>query len=718
MRRKRWILPLLAALLATVLVACGTGAPPGPTESPVIVPKTTKVLSDASRTSLQSYDPTTGELRFGPQADFGALKAGDVLVTQPLPPLAPYGFLRKVVSVATVGQDTVVQTVPAKLTEAVYQGNFQLKQTLTPVMLSGFKPMAQGVSLQSTSLSPQFTLKMTNVVVFDADGNTKTTGDQVVANGSFTLNPVLDVSGGMHYTFPATISTRFHFAIGLNQHADINLTADLQQKVHKQTQLASMTFTPFTIWIGPVPLVFVPKLVIFAAFDGQLSAKLTFTASEDLKLVAGTDKPYGQGFHDISTASLTGTSNASSLHFDYPGLTFTMQPELGARYDLLLYDLAGPDAELDAYVLFKGQIPGNPAWQVYAGIKGQLGLDVPVLNANWSKTIFDKSVLIAQETTNTPPELAPSDVSPTDGSSVQLGVPVQFNVAARDVEDGLITKGTWTSNGSPLTLDVNGRHTFTTPGDRQISVTVKDSAGATATTSITLHVLDTPPVATMVHPTANDVIYAGTAWPTLQGFATDANEPGGTLACTRATWSVPGVTSPAPPADVCVSNPSLPMQSVTFPKAGPYTVTLTATDPQGKTDTKQTTINVLAAPTAWTPVVLISDPPNPYPSKPASYGDSEPITMTGTITDPDSNNLTYSWYLTNTFYTGATATGTVIDSGSVSKTSNSVTISYTYPGIGCSGTNDPYTLILVASDGTHTSSPVAEAYISCTYIPR
>ena len=710
MRHQRWILPLLGIALTLTLAACGTGAPPGPAESPVIIPKTTKVLSDASRTSLQSYDPTTGELRFGPQADFGTLQAGDVLVTQPLPPLAPYGFLRKVVSVAAAGQDTVVQTVPAKLTEAIYQGNFQLKQTLTPVMLSGFTPMARGVSLQSTSLSPQFTLNMNNVVVYDADGNTKTTGDQVVANGSFTLNPVLDVSGGMHYTFPATISTRFHFAIGLNQHADVKLTADVQQKVHKQTQLASMTFSPFTIWIGPVPLVFVPKLVVFAAFDGQLSAKLTFTASEDLKLVAGTDKPYGQGFHDISTASLTGTSNASSLHFDYPGLIFTMQPELGARYDLLLYDLAGPDAELDAYVLFKGQIPGDPAWQVYAGIKGRLGLDVPVLSANWSKTIFDKSVLIAQETTNTPPELTPGDVSPSDGSSVQLGIPVQFNVAARDVEDGLITKGTWSSNGSQLTLDANGRHTFSKPGDYKITVTVKDSAGATATTSITLHVLDTPPVATMVHPTGSDVVYAGTPWPALQGFATDANEPGGTLDCTRVTWSVPGATTA--PADVCLSDPSVPMQSVTFPAAGSYTVTLTATDPQGKTDSKTSTINVLAAPASWPPVVSIN-----APQASQSFGDSEPVTLKATITDPDSTDLTYTWYLTNTHFLGTGPAGSVIASNSVTKTSDSTVVTDTAPGLGCSGENDPYTLFLVASDGTHTSQ-TAKVYISCSYIPR
>ncbi len=710
MVRKRWILPLLAALLATLLAACGTGAPPLPAESPVIVPDTTKVLSDTSRASLQGYDPTTGALTFGPQADFGTLAAGDVLVTQPLPPLAPYGFLRKVVSVATVGQDTVIQTVPAKLTEAIYQGNFQLKQALTPVMLSGFTPLTQGVSLQSTSLSPQFTFKLDHVVVYDADGNTKTTGDQIVANGSFTLDPVLDVSGGMHYEFPATISTRFHFAVGITQHADIQVTADLQQKVSKTKQLASITFTPFTIWIGPVPLVFVPQLILTASFNGQLSATLTFTASEDLKLVAGTDKPYGQGFHDISTASLTGTSNADSLHFDYPGLTFSMQPQLGAKYDLLLYDLAGPDAELDAYVLFKGQIPGNPAWQAYAGIKGQLGLDVPVLDANWSKKIFDKSVLIAQETTNTPPELTPGDVNPADGSSVQLGVPVQFNVAARDVEDGSITQGTWTSGGQPFALDANGRHTFQTAGDHTISVTVHDSAGATASTSITVHVLDTPPVAAIVNPTATSVIYANTSLYWLQGMATDANEPGGQLACSRVTWSVtPSTTasgSVQAPADTCGGNP---MQQATYPDPGQYTVSLTATDPEGMTDVKSITVDVVAPPAVPVPIVSIT-----APATGDTFGDSESIPLAGKLQETKSATLTYTWLAEPGDLANPDSAAKVLLTGTAP--ANSDITGTSKGGLGCTGTGVDYTLFLQASDGSQQGQQ--KVLVKCTYYPR
>lgn len=716
MRRKRWILLLLAALLATVLVACGTGAPPGPAESPVIVPDTTKVLSDTSRTSLQRYDPTTGELRFGPTADFGTLKAGDVLVTQPLPPLAPYGFLRKVVSVATVGQDTVVETVPAKLTEAIHQGAAQLQQQLTPSMLTG-SVLAQGVTLQSAGSSQLLTLGLNNVVIYDADGNTSTTNDQVRASGSFTLDPVLNVAVGFHFHFCCDVQSRFKFAIGAKQSMQVSVTAAAGVTVSKEVDLGSMSFSPITIMVGPVPLVFVPKLQIVADFNGSVSAQLTFTAREDLTLVAGTEKPYGQGFHDISTSQLTGSSNADHLVYHYPSVTFDLKPAVGARFQILLYDLVGPQAKLGAYVEVKGKMPGDPVWQAYAGIEGYLGLHVAVLDYNWDKKIFDKSIKIGQQTDNLPPVVTTADVEPADGSTVQIGVPVQFNVAAGDPEDGAIFQGTWTEgSGQPFPLDAGHRHTFTTAGTYAIEVTVKDSAGATASATTHVTVVDTPPVATLSSPHYGTSMYVDHTEPKLLGSAVDANEPGGTLSCDRLSWSASPSDADLPANGCPAAGSQTGVQLVTFHSTGTYTLTLTATDPQGKTDTKTATITVQPTPASCPPSVTIAKP-----KQGASYGDSEPVELTATIADSDSSNVTYQWYLLEGLYIGSDPpAGTVIASGTATNVSaadpQGVVISDTYPGLGCSQTDVPYTLWLKASDGTNTT--LDERTFSCTFIPR
>lgn len=710
MRRKRRILLLLAVAVATVLAGCSTGAPPGPAESPVIIPKTTKVLSDTTRNSLQSYDPTTGELRFGPQADFGTLKPDDVLVTQPLPPLAPYGFLRKVVSVSTAGQDTVVQTVPAKLTEAIQQGAFQIDQPLKPSMLASSVMYVPGVALESGASADTFAIGVHDVVLYDADGNHSTTGDQVRASGSFSLAPVLQVGGGLHFHFCCSVESRFKFAIGLNQSVHVSVTADAGVHVSKEVPLGSMTFTPITIWVGPVPLVFVPKLAIVANFDGSVSAKLTFSASEDLTLLAGTEKPYGHGFHDISTSHLGGSAHADNLLYHYPAVTFGMKAAVGARFQILLYDLIGPQAKLDAYVRITGQMPGNPVWKAYAGLEGSLGLHVAVLDLNWDKKIFDASVSIGQQTGNIPPLLDPSDINPADGSSAQLGVPVQFGVLGRDAEDGSIFKGTWTSDvDGPLSLDGNNRHTFTTSGLRRITATVKDSAGAKASATIRLTVLDTPPVATLSSPNPNQGIYTGQPALLLLGSAVDANEPGGALACTRLTWHSSDANDVLP-ADGC---PDTSVQAASFSSAlGTHTITLTATDPQGMSDSESVTVNVLAPPANYPPTGVISKP-----TKGQTFGDLQPVDLAATLFDPDDDTLTYTWYIDlgsgNAFAQNGTVTGASTKNGT---TPVGATISTVVPGLGCTGTQVPYTVGLIVND-SHTIITSTRS-ILCNVVPR
>lgn len=706
-------LPLLAALLGLVLVGCGTSQ--GPVESPVIVPKTTKVLDDATRQSLQSYDPTTGELRFGPAATFGALQPDDVLVTQPLPPLAPYGFLRKVVSVQTVGSDTVVETVPAKLTEAIHQGAFKIDQPLKPSMLASSSLVMQGVTLQSDASSRLFTFGLANVVLYDADGNHSTTNDQVRASGSFTLDPTLHVSAGLHFHFCCDVQSRFHFAIGADQSVHVSVTAAAGVNVSKQVDLGSMSFTPITVWVGPVPVVFVPKLAIVASFDGNVSAKLTFSATESLHLVAGTDKPYGQGFHDVSTAQLTGSSNADNLIYQFPGITFDMKPKIGAEFRILVYDLVGPQAGLDAYLEIKGQMPGDPVWKAYAGLEGTLGLHVSVLNYNWNKTIFNESVQIGQETGNTAPLLDASDVSPADGSQVQLDVPVQFNVRGRDAEDGAIYGGTWVSDvDGPLALDSGGQHTFSTAGLRHITVTVTDSAGASASATISLTVLDSPPVATMSNPQPATPAFAGSTELVLQGSAVDANEPGGKLDCTRLHWSSSDVNDVLP-ADGCPDTQLNPvLQAMTFSSAtGSHVITLTATDPQGKSDSKSTTLSVQAPPANYPPVGTITDP-----TEGESFADYGSVTLTATLTDPDDDTLSYSWDISDASgVVWVSPTGTI--SGASTQTNGVTTgvpISTVAPSLGCSGEGVPYTVELSVND-SHTWTASTKG-ITCNYIPR
>ena len=69
------------------------------------------------------------------------------------------------------------------------------------------------------------------------------------------------------------------------------------------------------------------------------------------------------------------------------------------------------------------------------------------------------------------------------------------------------------------------------------------------------------------------------------------------------------------------------------------TLTLTATDPQGATDSASVTLNVVEPPPNLAPSVRVTSPADgSFPAR------DEPVTLSGTATDPEGTTpLTYQW---------------------------------------------------------------------------
>src|SRR5690606_2675075 len=143
-----------------------------------------------TRAALIEFAPD-GTLTFEASAGLPDFEPNDVLVSEPSA-AAPDGLLRKVVAVSDEGDTLVVETVQAKLEEAIYEGSASIDLTLTPADLRSATPHTAGVSivepaLLSQSLSPQaeadFELELNNVVLFDQDGDDGTTDDQVKVDG-------------------------------------------------------------------------------------------------------------------------------------------------------------------------------------------------------------------------------------------------------------------------------------------------------------------------------------------------------------------------------------------------------------------------------------------------------------------------------------------------------------------------------------------------------
>ncbi|HEX7049666.1 MAG TPA: S8 family serine peptidase [Longimicrobiales bacterium] len=237
--------------------------------------------------------------------------------------------------------------------------------------------------------------------------------------------------------------------------------------------------------------------------------------------------------------------------------------------------------------------------------------------------------------------------SPDDGTTHPVNVAVSFNALVEDIDgDGPdCCTLVWSSDvDGPLGIGLAAHPVFATTGDREITVTARDAGGATGTASITIHVVNTPPSPTIVRPTPGEEVIRGRSI-VLRGSAHDPNEmPDAVLDCAGLTW-----TSSAGDAAFPVTGCE---PEVAFTTNGSRTLTLTATDSHGGTDSVTVDIAVVDPPPDLPPVVQVASPANGV-----SIGPSTELTLAGDATDPEGQtSLTYEWFVVYPYNTG-TGTG-------------------------------------------------------------
>ncbi len=226
----------------------------------------------------------------------------------------------------------------------------------------------------------------------------------------------------------------------------------------------------------------------------------------------------------------------------------------------------------------------------------------------------------------------PPIITVVGGGDVPQNVELEFNADVFDFEDPFpCCTITWTSDvDGPLGTGRVVKRTLSTLGPRTLTVTATDSAGATSTATKTFNVVNPPPDVTLSRPQAGETALR-TVPLFLRGRAADANETNFQLACNRLTWTSNLASDPLPVTGCDVA--------VTFTTNGSRTLTLTATDPQGATDSASVTLNVVEPPPNLAPSVRVTSPADgSFPAR------DEPVTLSGTATDPEGTTpLTYQW---------------------------------------------------------------------------
>lgn len=387
----------------------GTATPePAPTAQPVgdvIIPDTTKVLTGTTLTNLAAISDDQSVYTFsGTTEQLSALRQGDLIVG--ISDLAPDGFLRKVESVTTQGDQVLVRTQQGTLAEAIETGSLSLTQELLPSDVRG-SHVQPGVELASVALgqidtgrSYLWTINLVNVVLFDADGKQNTTGDQIRADGSIKFNIGMDFRLRI-----AGFELREFYLVGsAGEYADIRISgnARLLDK-HLSRSVGSYVLNAILVPIGPVPVWITPVLNIEVGLDGTASIGIEAGVRQEISLRAGLQytkqtrwKPIGE---------LTKTFEAYP-----PRLTGNLDVEASGSINLgvLVYGVVGVQADISGYFGLHVNLQEKPPLTLRAGLRSDLGVWVTIfgwwdiVDEKWTVIDFSMPLPVEVPATDTP----------------------------------------------------------------------------------------------------------------------------------------------------------------------------------------------------------------------------------------------------------------------------------------------------------------------------
>jgi hypothetical protein len=291
-----------------------------------------------------------------------AARAGQVLAVG-YSKATPDGFLGRVDRVTVHGGETVLQTVPTTLGEAIGDGQLDLSTFTQVGTAHDARRVARAAKLSTGVFSPDINKSMS------CSGGT---------SGSLTGNVSVSVTPGLH--------AHFSFIGGL-QSADFTLTGTASASLTAQAQAnagCKLDSTPlfanplhiatFTGTIGPVPVVVV--------LQGQLfvDAKISGTANVSSDVHASASITGGIAYDHGSFSPIFAGPNAS-FGFDPPSLSAsgTDQAHIMPALQMLLYGVGGPQLGVKTGLELNADSTKTPWWTYDAPLEINASLIAPDL---------------------------------------------------------------------------------------------------------------------------------------------------------------------------------------------------------------------------------------------------------------------------------------------------------------------------------------------------
>ena len=384
---------VVCALVLTLLAACKDD----PKDEVEIVPfRSTRILSAADLASLEP-DRGDGVLRFASTpAALADVRRGQVIVASKSP-TTPVGLLRVVKSVTKDGDGLRLETVQAPIQLAFRKIHLKTTTKSTGELGATSWPDRTTQPLTAQDFDQHIGAGQdVNMIVFDGDGDTATTNDQVVLEGrlggaidfSFALDfdwgaleelPDLvtqcignlldgDLSCSLTDLLPeanAIFDARPSLAANLDLHGAAILSFEKEFVLYK-SNIGELVYPP---------LVITPNVEIIAKVEGQASAGFRTRADAaiafDTSVTLSSKQP---GTPQFKAPEL----DTIEVNAEPPQVTLRASAKagLGAELTTLIYGVTGPYVSARAFAEVDADAFREPCVTLSAGVEGSLGVKI------------------------------------------------------------------------------------------------------------------------------------------------------------------------------------------------------------------------------------------------------------------------------------------------------------------------------------------------------
>jgi hypothetical protein len=429
---------------------------------PPIIPDTTEVLSDLSLQSIHSISTDGSVITFThATTQVQQLAPGDILISEEIGSTST-GLLRKVTGVASQGSDLIVTTEAAALEEAVEDGTAYGTGQLAPTDVISMT-MVSGVEMLPPA-APEagiFPLKVTNLVVYDLDGNYNTINDQIRANG------LIDIQIGFDFYLQIQDFKLQAFRLAnietLTDSIEVFTGADLIG-FQGQVPIATIKFAKIKFMVGALPLYINPTVEILLGVEGNVSFEISAGITHEFSLTIGISYTARSGWKPIAE-----TTNTLEVITPHPTLSADLTAYVGVKFNFYLYGIAGLYGQLTPFLEFLIKPPiEDPWWMLSAGLEVRIGFCV---SRNYSRIFkvedFEfatiplvEPIVLAQSKKDDKPPDVPTAISPTNGA-LEQGMGVDLHWAGSDPDGDELNYDIFFGTTSTPSLVVQGLETTT-----------------------------------------------------------------------------------------------------------------------------------------------------------------------------------------------------------------------------------------------------------------